>query len=103
MALDLQVENLWIESDSIDIVDCIQGRSKTPWKIKRTCSSIKSKLQGFMKWEISHTWREANRVADHLAKVGLTRSSVVLWPNSLFEPLGVLVNDDVAGTMYPRL
>lgn len=102
IALKLNFPRIWIESDSQIVVDSLLGKHATPWQIQQSCWRIKGSLRGFEKWEISHSWREANRAADHLAKAGLTRSDVVLWPETLYPVLSKIVCEDRLGTPYLR-
>lgn len=102
IALHMKASKVWIESDSHIVVDSLLHKHEIPWKIQKTCWKIKRNLSSLAKWEISHSWQEANRAADHLAKVGLTHSDVILWPVILHIVLGSIVREDRMGTLYPR-
>ncbi|XP_077242385.1 uncharacterized protein LOC143882882 [Tasmannia lanceolata] len=68
LAMEMKVENLWIETDSLYAVNVIKGAHNSPWKKKATFANIKKNLRSFKTRKISHTWREANAVADFLSK-----------------------------------
>ncbi|XP_077232368.1 uncharacterized protein LOC143869250 [Tasmannia lanceolata] len=56
--------SLWIESDSILAVDCINGRTNHPWKLHEAMEAIRRQLSLFHAWKISHLWREGDSTPD---------------------------------------
>ncbi|XP_042499710.1 uncharacterized protein LOC122077876 [Macadamia integrifolia] len=82
-AKDMDIQHLWIESDSSAVVFLIQQR-KIPWfALQRWLY-----LQPYMRrisWKISHNYREGNSVADFLArdaaKSGISGVDVILPPH----------------------
>ncbi|XP_077236553.1 uncharacterized protein LOC143878122 [Tasmannia lanceolata] len=61
--------DLWVESDSsVAVFGAITGEFRCPWILIPTVYKIRTLLQGFNHWTISHTWREANGAADYLSK-----------------------------------
>ena len=77
---------LWLECDSIWVVQLLSSKSKTvPWKIKHRwlrCLTYISR----MNFKVSHIYREGNSVADSLAKHGVSSSisSFSWWDSAPF-------------------
>ncbi|XP_043699939.1 uncharacterized protein LOC122650603 [Telopea speciosissima] len=66
MACDMHVRRLWIECDAEIVVAAIKN-GNIPWKFKQAWLGMANYLQG-IRWEITHNYREANTVADLIAK-----------------------------------
>lgn len=63
-ALASGIENLWLEGDSLNILNCLNGFSTPSWTIMNIIKELKSDLGKFSKTYISHVYREANSVVD---------------------------------------
>ncbi|XP_042501990.1 uncharacterized protein LOC122079520 [Macadamia integrifolia] len=75
-AKELQVDALWIEMDSVAMVVALQSKS-IPWFVLQDWLSVKDYLNS-INWKITHCFREANCIADFLAKaVAKSRNSDV--------------------------
>ena len=61
---DLGYSKLWLEGDSLNIINTLNNFFKISWSIEATVMEIKSLIQKFEKVVISHTYREANGVVD---------------------------------------
>ncbi|XP_071925430.1 uncharacterized protein [Coffea arabica] len=60
--------NLHLKSDSLVLIHIIQGRAKCPWVVQRELQELLQYRHHYR--EISHCFREANKPADRLSKVG---------------------------------
>ncbi|XVF39103.1 hypothetical protein PTKIN_Ptkin01aG0008500 [Pterospermum kingtungense] len=72
---------LCVESDSMNAVLWVANPSKVPWRlrcIRNHLENLKAKVAGF---EVVYVGREANQVADMLAKEGVGRNIDLLWVN----------------------
>ena len=80
----LQVYDLIIESDSKLLVDMVNKRIKTSWKFWILLDEISASLQNFS-FQIQHSYREGNMVADALANKGVSdkRSFTYICTSSL--------------------
>ena len=67
LAIDLGYSKLWLEGDSLNIINTLNNKNSISWSIEATVMEIKSLIQKFEKVVISHTYREANGVADWIA------------------------------------
>ncbi|XP_011628656.1 uncharacterized protein LOC105421748 [Amborella trichopoda] len=56
-----------IESDSTLLVNVIQNRCNAPWRLKTIVDNCCTRLSSH-RWSITHVFREANMVANALAK-----------------------------------
>jgi ribonuclease HI len=71
IATEMGVKNLWLEGDSKNILDCIQGKTQPSWTILNIIEETKENLKKFEKIHITHIFREANPMADWLANDGV--------------------------------
>ena len=81
LALASGIEHLWLEGDSLNIINCIKGLTTPSWTIANVIEDIKSNLDKFKRTYVSHVFREANPVADWFANDAITRNSVMTWRN----------------------
>jgi ribonuclease HI len=71
--------NLWIETDSTSVVAAFTNPKKlVAWSLRNRWKNVKFMLSQ-MNYIITHTYREANTVADHLANMGLSLFSYTAW------------------------
>ncbi|XP_042519116.1 uncharacterized protein LOC122092877 [Macadamia integrifolia] len=96
-AKDHGFQNLWIECDSATVV-ILQSKSLIPWFIQQRWRGILPFMNS-INWKVSHCFREANTVADFLAK-SATRleisSLVAAWARSVFMDM------DMDAAQHPR-
>ena len=67
-----------IESDSSNAVKWVLHPQGAPWTMKNQISHIETLKGLVIGWDIVHTPRECNEIADALAKSGVTRTSDLL-------------------------
>ena len=70
IAKSVGIKKIVVELDAKIVVSLITNSSKTKKAINSSVMDCKNLLQGFEEYIIQHTYREANRVADVLAKMG---------------------------------
>lgn len=63
--------SLVIESDSVNVVKWIQKPETTPRRFRRYVLFMENLKASLNSWSIIHTLREANELADGLAKEGI--------------------------------
>ncbi|XP_042519276.1 uncharacterized protein LOC122093092 [Macadamia integrifolia] len=84
MAKRYGASEVWVESDSAGVVSTVQ-KNQVPWFVLQRWRVILPYLNS-ISWKISHYFREANVVADYLArkasKSGITETSVT-FPNHI--------------------
>lgn len=102
LALGLGIKVIWVESDSMSVVKTINKEQPSSLKAGSCVRYIWKLLRKFEKYKVSHTWRETNRAADHLAKMVLCGNDVVLWPDDFPASLCSIIEDDAKGRKYPR-
>jgi len=94
--------NLHIEADNKVLIQAIQGQIQPPWEIQVLVQDIHYYLQSCNHVLINHIFREANRVADWLAKFSLSLSSIVLWSQVSHNHLLCILIEDIVGHTLAR-
>ena len=82
LALDSGIEQLWLEGDSLNIINCILGVTKPSWTIESIIEDLKMDFRKFKNYHVSHVYREANVVADWFANAAVTCNSMMTWGNN---------------------
>ncbi|KAF5198102.1 Hva22-like protein a [Thalictrum thalictroides] len=103
LALGQGVKSIWVESDSMSAVQVINKEWPYPLKYGSCLKHIWKLLNNFENFQVSHSWREANQAADHLAKMNLNARDVVLWPADFPESLCNIIKEDAEGKVYLRV
>ncbi|KAL5102513.1 hypothetical protein RYX36_006840 [Vicia faba] len=101
LSFGLGIKSIWVESDSASVVNTINRIQHCP-KAGTCLKQIWKLLSKFDEYRISHSWRETNRAADHLAKMALCGNDVVLWPVDFSDSLCNIIQEDARGTKYLR-
>ncbi|XP_070005612.1 uncharacterized protein [Nicotiana sylvestris] len=70
--------NIILECDSQLVVDLINGKSKPPWKMQGIIRRIQD-IAGQLNRAIHHCYREANQVADALAKWSIDNEELLIF------------------------
>lgn len=83
IVVDLGCPNLWLEGDSLNIVNILNNKSSISWTIEATIKEIKHLIQNFEKIVITHTFREASGVADWIANYAVLKGQMVRWTDDL--------------------
>jgi len=97
----LGIKAIWVESDSMSVVKTVNRKQHCP-KAYGYLKQIWKLLKKFDKYQISHSWRETNRAADHLSKMVVWGNDVVLWPVDFPPTLCSIIKDDARGMKYLR-
>ncbi|XP_042481160.1 uncharacterized protein LOC122061743 [Macadamia integrifolia] len=96
-ARDMGITHLWIECDSVAVVLLI-AKGRIPWFCLQRWMSLTSYLNS-LTWKITHCMREANPVADFLAKTAAkfeVSSPIQSWP------VRIAIELEVDGQSRPR-
>ena len=91
LAISRGYVNLHIESDSLGLVQIIQGTVQCAWRLRRDLQDLLEDRRCFR--EVSHCFREANKPADRLANIGVDSSSSSTYES--FCDLPALVRGDL--------
>ncbi|CAK9163640.1 unnamed protein product [Ilex paraguariensis] len=102
LALGLGIKVIWIESDSMSVVKTINKEQSYGPKASSCLKCIWELLKKFEKYKVSHSWRETNRAADHLSRMDVLGSDVVLWPVDFPNSLHKIIREDAQGKRYRR-
>ena len=62
LSFDLGYSKLWLEGDSLNIINTLNNKNSSSWSIEATIKEIKTLIQKFEKVAISHIYCEANGV-----------------------------------------
>jgi len=101
-AVDAGLCRILIESDSQILVQAILGVIQPPWEIQVLLHDINHFIQSCIHVEVSHIFREANRAADWLAKLGLSLSSTCVWNQITNRELLCIIHQDSLGYTLER-
>lgn len=69
---------LIIETDTINAVTWVSKPLSSLWRIRNLVLKIKALLSKIPRWQIIHTPRSENELADSLAKLGVERATDLL-------------------------
>ena len=79
LALATGIEQLWLEGDSLNIINCILGVTKPSWTIESIIEDLILDLRKFKNYHVSHVYREANMVADWFSNEAVACNSMMTW------------------------
>ncbi|XP_077232554.1 uncharacterized protein LOC143869880 [Tasmannia lanceolata] len=103
LATDYGFRNIWVETDSLLVIQVISSQIKCPWRKKQALYNIHCLMSKIDHWKITHVWREANRGADFLSKIDCPIKGgnipVHLLPQARLD----IAEEDFSGTLYPRM
>ena len=94
--------NIHIEGDNKILIQAVQGCIQPPWEIQVLVQDILYYLQICTHVIVHHIFREDNRVADWLTKLGLSLSSTIVWTQASHKKLRCIVNEDSLGYTLAR-
>ncbi|KAF1872450.1 hypothetical protein Lal_00016748 [Lupinus albus] len=80
-------KNIWLECDSILVVDIFKGRGVVPWRLVNSWLRCMHGISS-MRFIVTHIFREGNTCADRLAAFGVTSRVYTWWdviPRFIFE------------------
>ena len=77
------------------LIQAVQGCIQPPWEIHVLVQDILFYLQQCNHVKVQHIFREGNRVADWLAKLGLSLSSTLVWNQVSNRDLLCLLQEDI--------
>ena len=105
LATDPGCPHLWLEGDSINIINMLNNKNSITWSIEATIMEIKSLINKFEKVIISHTYYEANGVADWVANHVVQMGYKMTWIDKLRNhvDLRALINYDVTHAMVGKI
>ena len=66
-----------MEVDSLVLVNILLHKTRCPWLIRSEVDALVA-IQG-LEWTVGHCYREANQVADTLARVGARAEGIVFY------------------------
>ena len=94
--------NIHIEGDNKILIQAVQGRIQAPWEIQVLVQDIHYYLQTCNHVIINHIFREGNRAADWLAKLGLSLSFPLVWSQIQHCELSCILMEDNLGFTLAR-
>lgn len=62
--MDTSNQYLWMEGDSLNIINMINSKSLITWSIEASMMEIKTLMDKFEKVIFSHSYNEGNAIAD---------------------------------------
>jgi len=103
LAKRMEIRKLWVQLDSIVVVGTLT--KKVSWCLEHTglLHQCKALIEG-NDWEVrvSHCYREANRVADRLANMGIRFDSGTVFYSSPPMKIKDILLADGGGTYWPQ-
>ena len=95
MASYMGIQKIIIEGDNLAVINAINGKWKTPWRIKDDIEEIKEVLKKFSFYKFSHCYREGNKAADFLASK--FNDSITSICNPTLREFHTIIRQDVLG------
>ena len=77
LALKVGINNLWLEGDSLNIINCLKGVVLPLWTIQNIIEETCANLGKFKRVHIGHVYREENPTADWFANKAVRRNMVM--------------------------
>ena len=78
-AKDLNLANIWIEGDSLNIINCLKKIYPPSWKISNIITKAGYIINSFQNCIISHNYREENGLADWASNVACCNDQKIIW------------------------
>lgn len=63
LALQHDIQDIYIEGDNLLVIEAAQVISSAPWKIQNIVADIKSLMHMFRLYHLQHVYRETNRAS----------------------------------------
>ena len=89
----LNLKNIWIEGDSLNIINCLNKINPPLWTISNIISKAIYIINSFNNCIISHNYREANGLADWASKVACLNDHNIIWES--YDTLPPKVHDHI--------
>ncbi|KAK1281997.1 hypothetical protein QJS10_CPB22g00324 [Acorus calamus] len=96
------LRHIHAESDSSIAVAWINRKGSPPWQLIRARQEVRTLLNTFEEWKITHTYREENQAADYLASWWSIPGRSYFTQSTRDGKLNDIVSSDAAGTMFIR-
>ena len=105
IALEIGYHKLWLEGDSLNIINMLNNRNMVMWNIEGSILEIKNLLNKFYNVIISHNYQEGNKVADWIANKAANVNSKMTWANNLSKEgdLKVIINYDMTNAIEGKI
>lgn len=71
LAQEFKFKKVWLEGDSLNIIQVLKGISSVSWNIANIIKNAKTILNNYVSIILTHTFKEGNKVADILANEGV--------------------------------
>ena len=98
------MQNLLIELDAKVVVELVQSMSSSNAFYSSLLADCRSLLGRFQHYKVQHAFREVNRVADALAKLGcVMQDHFVILNSPSSDDISCFVKSDANGDRYCRL
>ena len=79
LAKDLNLVNIWIEGDSLNIINCLKNTNPPSWTISNIIAKARKIINSFQNCFISHNYREVNGLADWASNVACGNDRKIIW------------------------
>lgn len=101
LAKERGYSKIQVESDSLMAVNFIDKGCLDTHQYKSLIDEIQSLMSDMESIQVSHIFREANHVADHLANCGLSLDMLCKIFDVILDFLSLLLLGDVCNTFFP--
>ena len=97
--------HLWMEGDSLNIINILNNKNSITWSIEESIMEIKTLMNKFEKVIISHSYCEGNGVADWVANYVVQMGYKMMWFGNLRKnvDLKALINYDATHAMVGNI
>lgn len=102
LACENGMSQLWIEGDAKTIVDIMTGKKTKNLRLEKHFIDIKGRFALLDNHKCTHIYREGNRIADKLAKMGLRMKTGQVWHGNPPSQIHKLLQEEAAGVIFKR-
>uniref|UniRef100_A0A5K0W0Y7 RNase H type-1 domain-containing protein n=1 Tax=Nymphaea colorata TaxID=210225 RepID=A0A5K0W0Y7_9MAGN len=102
LACENDLSQLWMEGDAKTIVDIITGKRTRNLQLEKHVIDMKCQFALLENCKCTHIYREGNRIADKLAKMGLRMKTGQVWHGNPPSQIHKLLQEEAAGVILKR-
>jgi len=101
-AIQSGFNSLWIEGDNTTVIQALAGKTQVSWKITTIIEDIRTWLNQNTQFQVKHIYRETNKAADWLSKIGHSITNSFVSDVCFSQAFRTFLEADVVGRTLAR-